>query len=150
VAFRVNLRLRSLIIIFLWGRSCEQTTKHSRTLECNRNSRGEKSGENGEKSGMHEEKAGENGECLCMDTLMQRREIPHSSKVEIHTRSKVAGRGLQERHQHSLPALFFRLTCCTCMWFCLQQQPTGNEVTVVQEWTKPSDQRQPSCHERQS
>ncbi len=52
--------------------SCEQTTEQSRTLECNRNSRGEKSGQkltqNEEKSGMRGEKSGENGEKYCMVT----------------------------------------------------------------------------------
>jgi hypothetical protein len=69
VAFRVDLRLRSPIIMIFRSRSCEQTTEQSRTLEYNRNSRREKSGHNGEKSGMHGEKSGENGEKYCMDTL---------------------------------------------------------------------------------
>jgi hypothetical protein len=42
--------------------SCEQTTEQLRTLERDRNTSGEKSGENGENSGMHGEKSGENGE----------------------------------------------------------------------------------------
>ncbi len=64
----LDLRLRSPIIIIFRSRSCEQTTEQSRTLECNRNSQGEKSGQNGEKFGMRGEKSGENGETYCMDT----------------------------------------------------------------------------------
>ena len=67
MAFRVDLRLRSPIIIIL-GAVVEKITEQSRTLECNRNSLGEKSGENEEKSGMHGEKSGENGELFCIDT----------------------------------------------------------------------------------
>ncbi len=44
MAFWVDLRLQSPIIISFRSRRCEQTTEQSRTLECNRNSRGEKSG----------------------------------------------------------------------------------------------------------
>jgi hypothetical protein len=68
VVFRVDLRLRSPIIIIFRSRGCEQTTEQSRTLECNPNSRGEKSSQNGEKIGMRGEKSGENGEKYCMDT----------------------------------------------------------------------------------
>jgi hypothetical protein len=68
VAFRVDLRLQSPIIIIFRSHRCEQTTEQSRTLECNRNSRGEKSGQNGEKSCMRGEKSGENGKKYCMDT----------------------------------------------------------------------------------
>ncbi len=42
VAFRVDLRLRSPIIIIFRIRSCEQTTEQSKTLERNRNPRGGK------------------------------------------------------------------------------------------------------------
>ncbi len=41
MAFRVDLRLRSPIIIIFRSSSCKQTTEQSRTLECNQNSRGE-------------------------------------------------------------------------------------------------------------
>ncbi len=64
MALRVDLRLRSQIIIIFRSHSCKQATEQSRTLECNRNSCGEKIGENGEKSGMLGKKSSENGEFL--------------------------------------------------------------------------------------
>jgi hypothetical protein len=87
VAFRVDLRLQSPIIISFRSRSCEQTTEQSRRLECNRNSRGENSGQNGEKSGLRGEKSGENGEKIAwIPTTPQ----PPPSSITLVTRSRTA------------------------------------------------------------
>ncbi len=94
MAFRVDLRLRSPIIINFGSRNCEQTTEQSRTLECNRNTRGENSCENGEKSCMRGKKSGENGEMFCMDTV--KRHLPSianegfESSLHVITGNKVS------------------------------------------------------------
>ncbi len=80
MAFRVDLRLQSPIILIFRSRIGEQTTEQSRTLECNQNSHVKKSGQNGVKSGMHGEKSGENGDFLCMDTRSMRNPPRHQQE----------------------------------------------------------------------